>query len=465
MGCPAGSPFLCLGLAGFLFGGLPSDAMAPSGASFGPRRPCSIDSSSRTLVDPVSCLWQCSSCSVCTRSGSPFPCSGPPPLSRAWLEADRTFFYLLFFSLALVFLANRGARVAFRYLLLAGSLAVVILVLVRLGSTQDLTLLFQENRFVYPISYPNGAAALYLIPFWPLMWLAVDSRERAPVRGLSLGTAAALLALAFLTQSRGAIWALAITLAIMFIVSPARLRTLFYLLVPAILMVWAVPTLDRYWEQGTAGLSGWVAARTIVVLLLVVAFVGMVLALLERWVSVSRRMRIIFGTVVLLGALAAVTYGAVVLTRDVGGPFAWLSDTWQKFTSGQTAVIGSSSGDSQTPSSRFVTISASGRTDIWRVAWLDFKNAPAKGIGADNFVFTYDRLGLRPFSRPRQPHSWELQVLSETGIVGGVFAFGGILLMIVGLLWPRCAAGWKGARQTWLRRSRGEPEIRRESSS
>ena len=97
--------------------------------------------------------------------------------NRAWLEADRTFFYLLFFALALVFLADRGARLVFRYLILAGSLLIVVLVLVRLGSTQDLTLLFQENRFVYPISYPNGAAALYLIPFWPLMWLAVDPRE------------------------------------------------------------------------------------------------------------------------------------------------------------------------------------------------------------------------------------------------------------------------------------------------
>ncbi|MBN1628628.1 MAG: hypothetical protein JW990_02590, partial [Thermoleophilia bacterium] len=52
---------------------------------------------------------------------------------------------------------------------------------------------------------------------------------------------------------------------------------------------------------------------------------------------------------------------------------------------------------------------------------------------------------------PQQAHSYELQVLGETGIVGGVFAFGGILLVLGAVLWPRLAAGWRLARNTWLR--------------
>ncbi len=43
-------------------------------------------------------------------------------------------------------------------------------------------------------------------------------------------------------------------------------------------------------------------------------------------------------------------------------------------------------------------------------------------------------------------------MLGETGVVGGVFAFGGMLLALGGLLWPRCTAGWRRARETWLRR-------------
>ena len=36
------------------------------------------------------------------------------------------------------------------------------------------------------------------------------------------------------------------------------------------------------------------------------------------------------------------------------------------------------------------------------------------GLGAGNYVFSYDREGKRETRGPQQPHSWELRVLSET---------------------------------------------------
>ncbi len=86
------------------------------------------------------------------------------------------------------------------------------------------------------------------------------------------------------------------------------------------------------------------------------------------------------------------------------------------------------------------------------MAWREFESSPVLGVGADNFVFQYDRFKTIETLEPQQAHSLVLQVLGETGIVGGVFAIGGMILALGGLLWPRCAAGWLGARQTWMRR-------------
>ncbi len=122
---------------------------------------------------------------------------------------------------------------------------------------------------------------------------------------MALGLATGLLGLAIMTQSRGAMWSLAITLVLTFIVSPARLRTLFYLIVPALLMVYAFPTLNRYWLEGPDAVGGGVGARTLVVVSITAAFIGMIVALLERWVRVSRRMKAIFGTVVLVGVVGS----------------------------------------------------------------------------------------------------------------------------------------------------------------
>jgi hypothetical protein len=49
-------------------------------------------------------------------------------------------------------------------------------------------------------------------------------------------------------------------------------------------------------------------------------------------------------------------------------------------------------------------------------------------------------------------HSFELQVLGETGVLGGVFAFGGILVAAGRILWPRSAAGWRMVQRSRARR-------------
>ncbi|MCL5734671.1 MAG: O-antigen ligase family protein [Actinobacteria bacterium] len=371
--------------------------------------------------------------------------------SRVWLETARNFGFLLVFALALVFFTDSQARRAFRYLLVAAAFGLLAASLLRLWTASDIASLFIEDRFSYPVSYPNNAAALYLITFWPLMWLASGPEERAPVRGVALGLATGLLGLTVMTQSRGAVWSLAITLVLMFIVSPARIRLLFYLLVPALLMVYEFPNLNRYWLDGPQTIGGGLGSRTILLGAIIAAFIGMILALLERWVRVSMRMKATFGAIILLACAGGIIYASILVTRSERGPFAWVSQAWRQFT-GQTAAPSESG-----TGTRLIIVSSSGRVGIWKVAWQEFAEAPALGVGADNFVFKYDRLRTTETYKPQQSHSLELQVLGETGFVGGIFAFGGMLLGLGGILWPRCTAGWRGARETWRRRRHPEP--------
>ena len=376
-------------------------------------------------------------------------------VTRVWLESGRTFTYLLVLALALVYLSDRTARKWFRYLVMAGALLMLATCLAKLGlaDRDSIASLFMQKRFSYPVSYPNNAAALFLVTFWPLMWLASGPEERAPVRGVALGLATGLLGLAIMTQSRGAMWSLVITLLLTFLISPARLRTLLYVLVPALLMVYVFPSLNRYWLEGPEAVGGELGVRTLAAASIIAGLVGLILALLERWVRVSRRAKVILGTIVLLGALGVVVYGSVALTRDAGGPVKWISQTWRQFT-GRTSEEPRVEG-----ASRFTLVYATGRVGIWKVALQEFESAPVLGVGADNFVFQYDRLRTTETYKTKQAHSFELQVLGETGVVGGVFAFGGILLAAGGLLWPRCTSGWRGARRARLCRRRAKGSL------
>lgn len=377
--------------------------------------------------------------------------------ARVWIESGRTLSYLLVLSLALVYFTDAAARRAFRYLLMTAALVVLVLCIWKLWSTDNITRLFISKRFYYPVSYPNNAAALFLVALWPLMWLAAGPEERSLVRGASLGLVTGLLGLAIMTQSRGAVWSLAFSAVFIFVVSPARMRTLVYLLVPALLMVYEFPSLNRYWLEGPEAVGGGLAARTLVVASVTAGLIGTLLALLERWVRVTGRPKIIAHTVITLAVITVVIYGSMALTSDVGGPVKWVSQAWRQFfAEAQGPAEGSSA-------SRLMIVSDSGRVEIWTVAWQAFKSTPVLGVGADNFVFRHDRFRVSAHRQAQQAHSFELQVLGETGLVGGIFAFGGILLAATGLLWPRCTAGWRGAKKTWLqqRRSLGASHQRR----
>ena len=355
-----------------------------------------------------------------------------------WEEINRTFFYLLVLALAVTYLTVPQARVSLRYLLMLGAVALLLLTARALWQNEGDGILFIQNRFQYPVSYPNNAAGLFLILFWPLLWVAADPREWVPMRGLALAICASLLAPAILTQSRGGFYAAILTGLIYFLLSPARLRSLVFLLPPVVLLVWSMPTLADYWREGPQLVGGSAAVRVMAVSALMAGIVGIVLGLLENWIPVSRRMRLAFGSATLTAMVALAVWGFVQFDERVGGVRDWAAESWDTFVAeGDVEVIPGTAKEDF----RIAALSASGRIGIWRDAWTLYEQNSAKGVGANNFIYAYDRIRTTD-ADVRQPHSLELRLLSETGVIGALLFFSAVLLAVGGILVPRFAAAF-----------------------
>ena len=365
--------------------------------------------------------------------------------SRVWLEAERTSFLLLVFALALVYLTDPRARSLFRYLLMAAALVLLAACIWRLWTTQEIGLLFQDGRLSFPTGYPNGSAALFLIAFWPLMWLAAGPAERAPIRGVALGLATGLVTVAVMTQSRAAIYSLIVTLVIVFVISPIRLRTLLYLIVPGLLLTYAFPLLDRYWLEGPEAVGGGVAARTLLVATLAGTFMGMIVALLEQWIPASKRMKAIFGTIVLArrSRRGRLRRGRThpEQRRPLGVALSFLAPVRL--------------GGGHLPGARR------------RLAAYHRQLERGRGHLEDGLAGVRIRarggrggrqlhLGLRPAPQRRslEPGGGSFPAATGAGRDrdgGGSLVALGILLSLGGLLWGRSTAAWRHARQKWLR--------------
>jgi hypothetical protein len=391
-----------------------------------PRRPRQLSLTILCLAGAYS-VWVAASSVWATNSGA------------AWTAGGRTFAYLLVLALGMVYFTSSSVRATFRYLLMLAATILVVVTIWRLWSAPGLSALFSGGRLTYPAGRADTTAAVFLICFWPLMWLAAGPAERAPVRGIAVGLATGLVGLAVLTQSRGATWSLAITLVLVFLLTPGRVRMLFYLVVPALLMVYAFPRLDQYWTLTSQTVDGGIAARTLCVAVIAAGFMGTILALLEGWVKVSTRMKIIFGTVLLVGCAAAIVYGAIGFAQRTGDPLGWLGHNWRLLMSEPAAIDPSgSAGPAGLTGGAPPT-----RTEAGNTAWREFLGARVVGVGANDSV--------------EHSPSLALQVPADTGIVGAVLFAGTLLLAFGGMLWPRLAVGWGRAKRAWRGKGEGPP--------
>jgi UDP-GlcNAc:undecaprenyl-phosphate/decaprenyl-phosphate GlcNAc-1-phosphate transferase len=302
-----------------------------------------------------------------------------------------------------------------------GVAAVAISVLARLLGSDPGTL-FLGGRLNSPLGYINGEGCLFVIGFW-LCFAAAEAR-RALVAGPAAGMATLMACLAILSQSRGTALAMLVALVAVVALVPGRTRRIYGLLVAAGAVALAAPDLLHVYEHAAGGSvsveAGHVAARAA---LLAAVAVGLAWGLLtlgwglvvsrRPWRSRARATGSWLLAIPIVIALVVAAGSAQRIDRNV-------RNQWHAFT--HLAEPGSSSVASSAGQSRLLS-GAGNRYDYWRIAWRVWRAHPALGVGAGNYP--------RPYYQQRattedieQPHSIELQALSELGVVGALLLAG-----------------------------------------
>lgn len=322
----------------------------------------------------------------------------------AWNAANLAFIYAI---VLFIFAGFRGDARARQILI-----ALVVVAMAALGvatlfsSSHDVPGSFTADRLAAPTGYPNASAALFLIPFWAAVSLAATPRLPVAFRGAMLGSAATLAVVAYVPESRGALYTFPIAAALLILVARHRLRTAISLLVATAPTALLIPALSRPYEAADRGVRA-AATHHAAVLALVtasaVAVIGTVLALADNRVRIepARRLQILTRVVVALAILLSAGWLAVT------HPGAHASRLWTSFRSDTSE---------QPDGTRFGTL-GSNRYDFWRVSLDLVKESPLTGVGAGNFGERYLE-HRRSGEQPAYPHSIEMSVLSETGVLG-----------------------------------------------
>jgi hypothetical protein len=344
--------------------------------------------------------------------------SAVPSLARD--EALLTLFYAVALLTPLLMLRGSGDRLLAAGVVAAEAalLAVATAAELRFGANQADH--FYAGRLSFPISYPNAQAAVFLIGFWPAVVCAAHRRAPVPLRALAVGGATAIAAGWLTAQSKGGVLAIAVSAVVLFGLSPLRLRLLPPTLVAAGLTAVAYrPLTAPFRSEGESALVADVrhAGTTILALAAIGLAVGAVYALVDRRVELGRRQTRVAGAAVGVLTAVAVTAGAFLLFSRVD-----LGAQWRAFKRAPT----------NSASSHLLQL-GSYRYDIWRVALDEFSHHPVAGIGSRGFGPAYLELRRSP-DTPVRAHSFELDALSELGVVGFVLVAAAIVLLLLPLV-------------------------------
>jgi hypothetical protein len=367
--------------------------------------------------------------------------SPSPALARD--EALLTMLYALALLLPVLLLRGRRDRVAAAATVLVLLLALAVAAAVDLlGATDGAA--YHAGRLEFPVTYTNAQAALSLVSFWPGIALAAMPRLPVVVRALATASAAAALGGWIMVQSKGGAVGIAVSGIAVLTLSRSRLRLLVPLAIAVALAAAAfLPLTEPYRASGNAIVAAIHRAAAAELAVIAVAFaVGLAYALLDRRVLLrpptERRLAIAVGAAAAAAALCGVAFFLHAHPR----PLAYASAKWTEFKH-----LSAESGTSH------LTYLGSNRYDFWRVALTEFRDHPLAGVGARGFRSAY--LQHRQSSEtPARAHSLELDVLSETGLVGFALLAGALALLLASLARRArsdpVALGAAGALVSWL---------------
>ncbi len=333
---------------------------------------------------------------------------------QAWIGADKALLYTVVFALFALWPWTRGELVGVLALFSLGLTVIGTIVLARAALVSDPSTYFIGNRLASPIGYVDGTAALWMLGFWPAVYLSHCRLLPPPARALFLASAALLVDLAILGQSRGWLFVTPVVGALFLLLARERLRSLLGLaLVAAATLPILRPLLDVY-ERTQDGTPIEVpldrAARDVLVSCALVGLAGLVWAFADRRVKVPPRAARTIAIVLAVATVGAAVSGGAVAAATVDHPRSWLSARWHEFTCPYCP--------SEKGGSRFTGTLSNDRYQDWKVAWQEFRAHPVAGLGSDNYAAAYLRLRPTPLFQPRYPHSTPLRLLSELGLVG-----------------------------------------------
>jgi UDP-N-acetylmuramyl pentapeptide phosphotransferase/UDP-N-acetylglucosamine-1-phosphate transferase/O-antigen ligase len=371
--------------------------------------------------------------------------------STAWAESvenavvsgNRWLVYGALLLLMLVLLRNERRSAVLLGAAGLGVAAVAISVLARLLGG-DPGSLFLGGRLNSPLGYINGEGCLFVVGFW-LCFAAAESR-RALLAGPAAGMATLMACLALLSQSRGTALAMLGSLIAVVALAPGRTDHLCGLLVIAVGVAAAAPNLLHVYDHTVASSVpagvGHAAGRSA---LLVALAVGAAWALLtwafgllpSRSVYRVRRAAAWLLAIPVVVALVVAVSSAHRIEHDV-------RDQWHAFT--HLAEPATATGSASASQSRLLS-GGGHRYDYWRIAWRVWREHPALGVGAANYARSYYQQRATA-EDIQQPHSIELQALSELGLVGALLLAG----FLAGIAWGAVRMR-RAARRSALTRS------------
>jgi O-antigen ligase len=318
--------------------------------------------------------------------------------------------------------------------ILVSAIYVVVMMLGHDGQS-----LFLGGRLNEPLGYINAQAAYFLLAFWPFLAVA-EAVRRSWVGGISVACCVLMAGLALMSQTRAVVPGVVITAGVMVAFVPGRLRRLAVLACIAVGLGLALgPLLEVY--RGAHGAPSAQdlkdAARALVLGALAAGALWTVADLLASQAGARsakvRRLLPRAGLALVLGLTVVALLAAAINANRIGDR---VDRTYDQFVHLKTSSGGGN---------RF-TSGGGSRYDYWRIAWGQFSDHPFAGEGAGNFDRTYF-LKRKTTEDVRQPHSIELQTLSELGLVGGALLIAFVVAVLLGF--GRAARAARRSRE-WL---------------
>jgi UDP-GlcNAc:undecaprenyl-phosphate GlcNAc-1-phosphate transferase len=343
-------------------------------------------------------------------------------LSSSWsgsaetavVNGNRLLTYAAFLALLLALVRSRTAALVVLGSFLVGALAVAVADTVRMLSG-DTTRLFISGRINAPLGYINGQGNFFLLAAWPCVALACQ-RKRTWLAAIGLGAATLFGCLALLAESRGVALAAVASIVVVMVAVPGRLRRAAALLTMGAGIAVAAPALKDVFTEATPAGSAADPVLHHAAIWMIAASVG-VAAIWGVALAVEAQLRrrgdyaLDNGRLAVAGVLAVIVLGGVGAAAVKAGSISHtVSNQYHQFVH---------LAPSQTPDgSRGRLVSGGGnRYDYWRVAADQWSSAPIAGTGAGSYPEHYFR-ERRTSEDIRQPHSIELEVLGDLGLLG-----------------------------------------------